>query len=229
MATATAAIVVLTPANFYHFLRSKFNFQPLSFIFETLAKNLQKQKSLLRSMGRKSKQKNGKKAFKSVAMKRQQFLPKFVNNGKSRRFFDRCWGFAEMLWVKISSYCTAWIGLGPFKKKYKFYATLWRYFAGEFFWPKKFNKLPNWRRFRASQRFWNQFFWVISPSDIFKHILENYLTRVRPLETPKKPCLNSWQGSAQLSSPSPPPSEFCTDKDNSVIRSAMDALRYSKK
>jgi hypothetical protein len=90
VATATAAIVVLTPANFYHFLRSKFNFQPLSFIFETLAKNLQKQKSLLRSMGRKSKQKNGKKAFKSVAMKRQQFLPKFVNNGKSRRFFDRC-------------------------------------------------------------------------------------------------------------------------------------------
>ncbi len=40
---------------------------------------------------------------------------------------------------------------------------------------------------------------------------------------------NSWQGSAQLSPPSPPPSEFCTDEDNSVIRSAMDALRYSKK
>ncbi len=28
---ATAAIVVLTPANFYHFRRPKFNFQPLSF------------------------------------------------------------------------------------------------------------------------------------------------------------------------------------------------------
>ncbi len=53
----------------------------------------------------------------------------------------------------------------------------------------------------------------------------------RPLETPKKPCLNSWQGPAEPSPPSPlpPPSEFCTDEDNSVIRSAMDALRYSKK
>jgi hypothetical protein len=79
--------------------------------------------------------------------------------------------------------------------------------------------------------FWNQFFWVISPSDIFKHILENDLTRGRPLETPKKPTLNSWQGSAQLSPPSPLPplSEFCTDEDNIVNRSAMDALRYSKK
>ncbi len=27
--------------------------------------------------------------------------------------------------------------------------------------------------FRASERFWNQFFWVISPSDIFIHILDN--------------------------------------------------------
>ncbi len=53
----------------------------------------------------------------------------------------------------------------------------------------------------------------------------------RPLETPKKPSLNSWQGSAKLSllSPSQWPSEFCTDEDNTVNRSAMDALRYSKK
>ncbi len=29
-------------------------------------------------------------------------------------------------------------------------------------------------------------------------------------------------------SPSPRPSEFCTDEDNIVNRSAMDALRYSK-
>jgi hypothetical protein len=92
VATATAAIVVLTPANFYHFQRPKFNFQPLSFTFETFGKNLHEQKWLLGSMG-----------------------------------------------------------------------------------------------------------------------------------TPKKPCLNSWQGSAQLSPPLP---EFCTDEDNSVIRSAMDALRY---
>jgi hypothetical protein len=41
----------------------------------------------------------------------------------------------------------------------------------------------------------------------------------------------NWQGSAQLSllSPSPPPSEFCNDENNKVIRSAMDALRNSKK
>jgi hypothetical protein len=52
----------------------------------------------------------------------------------------------------------------------------------------------------------------------------------KPLETPKKPCLNSWQGSAKLSpqSLSPPPSDFRTDED-SVNRSAMDTLRYSKK
>jgi hypothetical protein len=89
----------------------------------------------------------------------------------------------------------------------------------------------NARRFRASQRFWNQFFWVISPSDLFIHILDNDETRGRPLETPKTPCLHSWQGSAKLLplSPSPPLSEFCTDEDNSVNRSAMDALRYSKK
>jgi hypothetical protein len=35
VATATAAIVLLTPANFYHFRRPEFNFQPLSFTFET--------------------------------------------------------------------------------------------------------------------------------------------------------------------------------------------------
>jgi hypothetical protein len=50
VATATAAMVVLTSANFYHFRRPKFNFQPLSFILGPLAKNLQKQKSLLGSM-----------------------------------------------------------------------------------------------------------------------------------------------------------------------------------
>jgi hypothetical protein len=77
VATATAAIVVLTPANFYLFRRPKFNFQPLSFTFETFSKNLQKQKLLLGSkMGRKSKQKIEKKPFKSSAMKRQQFFTK---------------------------------------------------------------------------------------------------------------------------------------------------------
>ncbi len=42
-------------------------------------------------------------------------------------------------------------------------------------------------------------------------------------------CKN-WQGSAKLSLLSllPQPSEFCNDENNSVIRSAMDALRNSK-
>ena len=54
-------------------------------------------------------------------------------------------------------------------------------------------------------------------------------TRGKPLETPQKPFFNSWQGSAKLSPllPSPRPSEFCTDEDNIVNRSAMDALRSS--
>jgi hypothetical protein len=41
----------------------------------------------------------------------------------------------------------------------------------------------------------------------------------------------NWQGSAKLSPLSLllPPSEFCNDEKNSVIRSAMDALRNSKK
>ena len=50
VAAATAAIVVLTTANFYHIRRPKFNFQPLTFTFETFGKNLQKQKALLGSM-----------------------------------------------------------------------------------------------------------------------------------------------------------------------------------
>jgi hypothetical protein len=49
-ATATAAIVLLTPANFHYFQRRKFNFQLLSFTFETFGKNLLKLKPLLGSM-----------------------------------------------------------------------------------------------------------------------------------------------------------------------------------
>jgi hypothetical protein len=36
----TAVIVVLTPANFYDLRRPIFNFQPLSFTFETFGKKL---------------------------------------------------------------------------------------------------------------------------------------------------------------------------------------------
>jgi hypothetical protein len=73
---ATAAIVLLTPANFYHFGRPKFNFQPLSFTFETFGKKLAETKIIARV--------NGKK------IKAQKCLPKFVNNGKSWQFFGRC-------------------------------------------------------------------------------------------------------------------------------------------
>ncbi len=45
---ATAAKAVLTPANFYHFQRPKFNFQPLYFTFETFGKKFAEiEKSLL--------------------------------------------------------------------------------------------------------------------------------------------------------------------------------------
>jgi hypothetical protein len=40
VATAPAAIVLLTPANFYHFRRQKFNFHFHSFTFETFGKKL---------------------------------------------------------------------------------------------------------------------------------------------------------------------------------------------
>ncbi len=42
------AIVLLTPANFYHFQRRKFNFQPLSFTFETSGKKLAETKIVAR-------------------------------------------------------------------------------------------------------------------------------------------------------------------------------------
>jgi hypothetical protein len=74
VATATAAIVLLTPANFYYFRRPKFNFQPLSFTFETFGKKLAETKIVARV--NEKKQKNRKKAFKSPAVKRQQFFTK---------------------------------------------------------------------------------------------------------------------------------------------------------
>jgi hypothetical protein len=64
VATATAAIVVLTPANFYYFRRSKFNFQPLSFTFETFGKKLAETKIVARAKVKKIKAKKiEKKAF----------------------------------------------------------------------------------------------------------------------------------------------------------------------
>jgi hypothetical protein len=51
------AIVVLTPANFYHFQRPKFNFQPLSFTFETFSKKLAEIKIFAWVKGKKIKAK----------------------------------------------------------------------------------------------------------------------------------------------------------------------------
>ncbi len=60
VAIATAAIVLLTPANFYPFQRPKFNFQPLSFTFETFGKRLAETKIVARVNVKKIKQKNRK-------------------------------------------------------------------------------------------------------------------------------------------------------------------------
>ncbi len=60
---ATAAIVVLTPANFYHFQRPKFNFQPLSFTIGTLGKKLAETKIVARVNVKKNKTKKLKKGF----------------------------------------------------------------------------------------------------------------------------------------------------------------------
>ncbi len=61
VATATAAIVLLTPANFYHFQRQKFIFQPLSFTFETFGKKLAESKIVARVNVKKIKKIKAKK------------------------------------------------------------------------------------------------------------------------------------------------------------------------
>jgi hypothetical protein len=68
VATATAAIVVLIPANFYHFQRPKFNFQPLSFTFETFGKNLQKTKIVARVNVKKIKAKSGNIFYQNLSI-----------------------------------------------------------------------------------------------------------------------------------------------------------------
>jgi hypothetical protein len=61
VAKATALIIVLTPANFYHLRRPKFNFQPLSFTFETFGTKLAETKIVARINGKKIKAKKYKK------------------------------------------------------------------------------------------------------------------------------------------------------------------------
>jgi hypothetical protein len=48
VATATVAICVLTPANFYNFQRPIFKLLPLSFTFETFGKKLAETKIIAR-------------------------------------------------------------------------------------------------------------------------------------------------------------------------------------
>ncbi len=61
--SATAGIVLLTPANFYHFQRTKFNFQPLSFTFEAFDKKLAETKIVARVNVKKIKAKKQQKDF----------------------------------------------------------------------------------------------------------------------------------------------------------------------
>ncbi len=75
-----------------------------AFTFETFGKKLAETKIVARVNVKKIKaKKNEKSLLNRLRWSSNDFLPKFVNNGESRRFFGRCWGFAEMLWVKISS------------------------------------------------------------------------------------------------------------------------------
>jgi hypothetical protein len=91
VATATAAIVLLTPANFYHFQRRKFYFQPLSFTFETFGKKLAETKIIARVNVKKIKAKKiDKRLLNPLRYSGNDFLPKFVNNGESWRFFGSC-------------------------------------------------------------------------------------------------------------------------------------------
>jgi hypothetical protein len=79
------------PANFYHFQRQKFYFQPLSFTFETFGKKLAETKIVARVNEKKIKAKKiDKRLLNPLRYSGNGFLPKFVNNGESRRFFGRC-------------------------------------------------------------------------------------------------------------------------------------------
>ncbi len=63
VAMVTAAIVVLTPANFYHFQRQTFNCQLLSFTFETSGEKLSETKIVANFNVQKIKAKKYKKVF----------------------------------------------------------------------------------------------------------------------------------------------------------------------
>ncbi len=162
VATATAAIVVLTPANFYHFWRPKFNFQTLFFTLRPLAKNLQKQKLLLGSMWRKSKKKIEKRLLNRLRWSRNEFLPKLVDNDKSRRFLDTIFLLSCLNRFRST-----------FQKNTIFMSLCDDILRSNFFDLKNsINRQINYH-LKPLKGFGIFFFWVISPSNIFKHILEN--------------------------------------------------------
>ncbi len=76
VAMATTAIVVLTPANFYHFRRPEFKFQPLLHFWDLWKKTCRNKNCCLGQREENQSKKIGKKAFKSPAMKRQRFFTK---------------------------------------------------------------------------------------------------------------------------------------------------------
>jgi hypothetical protein len=79
------------PANFYHFQRRKFNFSLLSFTFETFGKKLAETKIVAKVNVKKIKAKKiDKRLLNHLRCSGNNFLPKFVNNGESWRFFGRC-------------------------------------------------------------------------------------------------------------------------------------------
>jgi len=132
VATATAAIVVVTPANFYHFRRPKLNFQPLSFTFETFGKKLAETKIVARVNEKKIKAKKLKKRLLNhLRRSSNDFLPKLVNNGESLRFFwpllRLCWNAMSKKHIFLMSCLNRFRSI--FLKKYNFlcYSTLWQY------------------------------------------------------------------------------------------------------
>jgi hypothetical protein len=76
------------PCQFLSFpKRPKFNFQPLSFTFETFGKKLVETKIVARVNVKTIKAKNIKKAFKSPAKKRQQFFTKICQQQRKLAVF----------------------------------------------------------------------------------------------------------------------------------------------
>jgi hypothetical protein len=73
---ATAAIVVLTPANFYHFRRPEFNFQPRYLTVDLWQKICRNKNRCQGQCEENQIKKIEKKALRLPVMKRQRFFTK---------------------------------------------------------------------------------------------------------------------------------------------------------